>query len=258
YRLDLLSWVSTGLTASASLDDLLEGSHTITVRSHDRAGNTATSILEFAVDTLPPSLEFDADANAFFNSTSLVIAWLSSDSVSGVDSFAYRIDGSEFASVGNATSVNLSGLSESTHILTVRAFDRVGNFADGSLVFIIDTQPPFLEFTIQNDTSFKYSTLNMTWLTQDVGSGVELVMCSLDNGTFTYVENGTWIVLRNLGAGTHVLTVRVFDNAGNFVEKSITFQVITYGSWLLIFYVAAFAVAVGVFVYDRRFRRRSG
>jgi hypothetical protein len=98
----------------------------------------------------------------------------------------------------------------------------------------------------------------MTWLTQDVGSGVELVMYSLDNDTFRYVENGTWIVLRNLGAGTHVLTVRVFDNAGNFVERSITFQVITYGSWLLIFYVAAFAVAVGVFVYDRRFRRRSG
>ena len=257
YRLDLLSWISTGLTASASLDDLLEGSHTITVRSRDRAGNTATRILTFAVDTLPPSLEFDVQEDAIFNSTSLVIAWLSSDGVSGVDSFAYRLDGSEFASVGNATSVNLSGLSESTHILTVRAFDRVGNFADGSLVFMIDTQPPFLAFTIQNNTSFKYSTLNMTWLTQDVGSGVELVMYSLDNDTFRYVENGTWIVLRNLGAGTHVLTVRVFDNAGNFVEKSITFQVITYGSWLLIFYVAAFAAAVGVFVYDRRFRRRS-
>jgi large repetitive protein len=248
YALDNAPWVTVGTSTTVNLADVSEGAHILTVRAYDRAGNIARMSVEFVVDTQPPSLAFDVPDGAFYNSTSATITWSSSDEVSGVAYFTYRLDMSDFRAIGDNRSVDLVGLSDTTHVLTVRAYDRVGNYVERSLAFLVDTRPPILTLDIQDGASFSSSTVTITWLSQDSGSGIDRYEYSLDDGSFKSVGSVMSVDLTGLTDGTHVLTIRAIDQTGNIVEKTVTFQVNASGPLLFIAVMILNAIVISAVV----------
>jgi hypothetical protein len=258
YSLDGGPFESTGDERSVSLEDVSDGSHVLTVRAFDIAGNLIEQSLTFRVDTQSPALAFAAQGAAFFNSMSFAITWTASDAVSGVDRFEYSLDYNVFVPFGTpeSDSLELTNISEGTHTLILRAYDRAGNLAEESLEFMVDIQSPTLAFNVQSGIVFSSRQVTIDWSSIDNNSGIDRFEYSLDNQAFQSLGTADLVELTNLADGTHVLTIRAFDRAGNTVEKSITFEVSTLNSSLLIVFVVLYFVAMSAVVLGRRYRAK--
>jgi hypothetical protein len=258
YSLDGGPFESTGDERSVSLEDVSDGNHVLTVRAYDIAGNFIEQSLTFRVDTQSPALAFAAQGAAFFNSMSFAITWTASDAVSGVDRFEYSLDYNVFVPFGTpeSDSLELTNVSEGTHTLILRAYDRAGNLAEESLEFMVDIQSPTLAFNVQSGIVFSSRQVTIDWSSIDNNSGIDRFEYSLDNQAFQSLGTADLVELTNLADGTHVLTIRAFDRAGNTVEKSITFEVSTLNSSLLIVFVVLYFVAMSAVVLGRRYRAK--
>jgi len=114
--------------------DLTEGAHTWTIIAKDPAGNnTSTSTYTFIEDRTPPN---NYTVNVNVNSTSPSIAFGATDSLSGIQGYQVAVNGGSFVAM---TSPYLPGpLADGSYSVTVRAFDKAGNFRDVTNNFTID------------------------------------------------------------------------------------------------------------------------
>lgn len=256
FKLDSRPSATVGIETSVDLTDISEGSHALAVFAYDKAGNFARGRINFVIDTLPPSIEFDARDGDFFNLMSSKIGWSSSDNVTGVDHFTYRIDSGSFQNLGNVNSVNLTDLSDGSHVLTVRAYDKVGNVVERFITFVIDTQPPLLSFYLRDGEAISSWNVTIRFSSQDTISGIHHFEYSIDNSTFKSIGIDRFVKLPNLKEGAHVIKIRSFDEAGNMIEKSLTFQVTAIGSWLFVIVLVMGAIVALAVLLDLRRRGR--
>lgn len=258
YSLDGSTWVSVGTSTVLTLPVISEAEHSLAVRAYDRAGNYREAGATFSVDTEPPSLTFDVPDGAVFNSASVSVGWTSSDAVSGVDYFAYRLDAGDFVTIGSNASVDFEGLSDAAHVLIVQAYDIVGNYRESALTFLVDTQPPIVSLDVGSDATYESSSVRITWTAQDSASGINRYEYSLDGGSFESVGLRTWVNLTGLIDGTHTITIRAFDNAGNFVDDTASFRVTIFRPYvsIIIIVISAIAVVGVIFEWERKRRKQ--
>jgi hypothetical protein len=117
------------------------GVHNFSFYAQDSAGNrNLTGTGSIKIDLQTPSLTFvRLNDGATLTSRSEAISWSSSDNVSGIDHFEYKLDSGTFQSLGATSSVGLTNLASGQHTLTVRAIDKAGNVAEKSVTFKVDT-----------------------------------------------------------------------------------------------------------------------
>lgn len=134
YRLDSGAWTEYGdftddqLTFTAPSDGLFEF---YSIAADDRgnveeAPPTADAFTN--VDTLPPNINAppsipEVDANSTLN-------WTGDDDMSGIDHYEVSVDGGPFENIGMNTSYPLGGLTEGTHYVKIRAYDKAGNYKE--------------------------------------------------------------------------------------------------------------------------------
>jgi flagellar hook assembly protein FlgD len=203
------------------------GTHTVTFRATDKAGNTSpvgsvtfTVVAPQEEDTTPPEVtgkvtgNQDADGNYVGAATVTVTA---SDVGSGVDTVEYSFDGQPFAAYTQPLSVNQPG----AHTVTFRATDKAGNTSPvGSVKFTVtapqeeDTTPPQVSAQLsgQQDSAGNYvGSATVMISVSDTESGVATVEYSLDGGPYTEYPSPVSVTQ----AGAHTLSYRATDKAGN-------------------------------------------
>lgn len=225
YRIDGGAWTTFDPADPSSFHSpTIDKTYTIDVRDTDIAGNQNISSITYTLDTKAPaaptvSLLHD---NGISNSDGLTNdALLSIVSDAPDNSHEYRINGGTWSSIYNAPTA------DGTYDIEVRDVDVAGNIGapSSALHFELDTTPPVAPVLFLNTDSTDGRpghdsdriTNNANIKPPVPAEPFVLVEYSTDNSTFsnTYTAPNT--------EGSHIVTVRYTDRAGNHSETSLDF-----------------------------------
>ncbi len=202
---------------------LATGEHTFSVRARDAAGNvdrtpageTWSITSEPPPDTSPPDTSITNGPAASTTNTSASFSFGSSEAGS---SFACSLDGGAWASCSSPRAY--SGLTLGAHGFSVRATDAAGNLdqtpARSDWVIEVppppppDTTPPETSITSGPPATTTDTLASFSFDSSEQGSSFE---CNLDSGTWASCDS-PW-AYADLTIGTHSLSVRATDSAGN-------------------------------------------
>jgi hypothetical protein len=229
------SWSITSSTLS-------EGSHTLTVKATDVAGNVsiASGGLSVTIDASqpnPPStadLTTDTGSSSTDNLTNVTTPTFTGTAETGATITLYDTNGSTV--LGSTTadgsgnwSITSSTLSDGPHTVTTKATDAAGNVSavSGGLSVVIDSSivlPSIPNMTAATDSGSSNSdnitnsrTPTFTG-TAEIGSTVSLYDTDGTTvlGSATADGSGNWsITSSTLSEGSHTITAKASDAAGN-------------------------------------------
>jgi hypothetical protein len=204
---------------------LAEGPHDITATATDEAGNTspASSIRKITIDTILPVVTITSPVNgSVINNDSPNITFTATDT--NLSLVQCSIDGS--LPVNCASPWPTSGLSESTHVVSVQATDETGtNQTVETTTFTVDlTAPaaPLIE-TPAVDVSSTNPRPSISG-SAEPDSTITVYDDGVQIGTATTDGSGDWSFTptSDLSEGPHPLTVTATDPAGNVSDDSNT------------------------------------
>lgn len=228
YRIDSTSW--TLYYGPFSLSALSDGTHTLDYYSVDKVGNTeAMKSFKPTIDNTEPtvSLVIPYNENAV-SSSNVSVSWNGSDSGSGIDHYETKMDSGGYLNKGTATSHLYSILSEGSHRAYIKAFDRLGNTKEIQVVFLVDISMPKVSLTSPSpQTLTNSSNVKAVWKGTDTVSGIDHCEVKLDEETWLNVGSLTIYSTSGITDGTHELTVKAVDKAGNSAVSSVVFIVDT-------------------------------
>ncbi|MFE1602191.1 Ig-like domain-containing protein [Methylobacterium sp. ID0610] len=232
-----------GVWSIAAAQPLTEGTYTFTARAMDAAGNTGTasSQLEVTIDTslAAPTLALDLASDTGIAGDDLTA--VNAPVIAGsAEAFAVvsliengALLGSASADASGQWQLTLGTLSEGAHTLSARAVDRAGNTSvpSGSLTVTIDTTPPTAPSAPTLAPASDTGTSNSDQITRvaaptftgsaEAGSTIDLLVGGSLVGAGTADGAGLWTITSStLGEGTHTVSARARDAAGNTRDGS--------------------------------------
>ncbi|MFM8311728.1 MAG: IPT/TIG domain-containing protein, partial [Ilumatobacteraceae bacterium] len=223
----------TVCTSPASLSGLGAGSHTLVVRATDRAGNTSTGSATWTIDLTAPVVTLLAPADGSSTSnTSPAIIGTTTDSGTvtitiheGTDTSGIVVDTLSPAASDGAFLVDAS-LAEGTYTAVATQNDTVGNTGtSNSVTFTVDETAPAVTIT-DPATPTNSTSASIAFTVAESGAGIALTECSLDGLGFTACGSSPKLI-SGLASGSHTLTIRSTDKAGNVGTDSTTWVVDT-------------------------------
>lgn len=226
---------SSPYSTTVDAGSLSVGSHALTARAYDAAGNNVTSstVSITVADTTAPTVSLTAPAAGATISGTASVTANASDNI-GVARVEFFVDG---ASRGTDTtspyaiSLNTTTLSNGSHSITARAYDAAGNnttSAARSVTVSNATTPP-------PDTTAPSVSISNPAAGATVSGSIEISATATDNVGVTRVEFFVDGTLRNtdssapfsfsfatssLTNGTHSVTAKAYDAAGNVGNAS--------------------------------------
>ncbi len=213
-------WNSTGVS---------DGSHSITARATDVAGNsTVSSAVTVTVDNTGPTMSVTAPTNASTVSGSAVTLSATAVDTSGVSGVQFGIDGVDTGSADTSDPYsitwNSTGVSDGSHSITATGTDALGNTAVSSAVTVtVDNTGPVIS-SISSGTPGATS-VTITWTTGEAsdsqvnyGASSSYGATTTLNATMTTSHSVT-ISSLTIGATYH-FRVRSTDAQGNLSVSS--------------------------------------
>lgn len=192
-----------------ALTDVPDGSHTLSVKARDAAGNTdqTPAVFSWTVDTVPPLTTIINKPSNPTNAVSGSITFTANESVSNYDC---TLDGVEIP--GCSSPFILVSLVEGLHTFTVRSRDITGNSeaVAASYGWRVDLTPPSTAIQVKPPVLSSLNSATFTFASTETGSTYE---CSLDAAPFATCA--TPLTLSALADGPHQLVTRAVDPAGN-------------------------------------------
>jgi hypothetical protein len=198
---------------------LTDGSHFVAVRATDAAGSIGSTLVNFTIDANPPVVTITSPtAGSATSDTTPDVSFTATDA--GPVTTECRVDGGVFAACSSPFAV--PSLTEGLHTVYVRATDTSSNQTTSSVSFYVDATSPSVSIAspangsltgdATSDVSFAVSDLTAT--TTD---------CRVDSGAFASCSS-VWTTPA-LVDGSHTLTVRATDAAGNVGTAGVTITV---------------------------------
>ncbi|MRV71130.1 DUF4214 domain-containing protein [Duganella sp. FT92W] len=199
---------------------LTDGTHTITAKATDAAGNTsaASTAKSVTVDTTPPVVPTLTVGTGVSSSRPVF---------SGVTEASAKVEvfdgstslGTATANSSGAWSLTPSDLAGGTHSITAKATDAAGNTSAASTaksvsVVLADTTPP--DAPTLNVSTGSATNRPLFSGIAEAGAKVEVFDGAGSLGTATAGANGAWSFTPDvLSNGSHSVTARASDAAGN-------------------------------------------
>jgi hypothetical protein len=155
-----------------------------------------------------------------------------SDNV-GVSKVELYVDGSLYASTTTSPYdffLNTSAMTNGSHTLLAKAYDAAGNIGASSTVTITvsnlaDTVAPAVTISspANGSTVTKKALISAAGTDNVSVTSMEIYIdgvlkASSTSGSITY----TWSINRNVKAGSHTITVKAYDAAGNVGQSSVS------------------------------------
>lgn len=213
-------------------ENILNGNHTIELRTQDLAGNKASQPINFvmaAPDNTPPTISFTSiEQGQVFNNLPISIrGTLFDDSAIDTNLTKILIDGTtvEGAITGTSFSYSISAIDTGLHTLEVHAFDVEGNCSVESIEFIfsdiIVASPDFEAPMIQIISPTNGVVLDSNQITVSVNSSDGISGKVIINNIEAIQNGNLWERSIMLEEGENIITVSVRDEAYNFAHESI-------------------------------------
>lgn len=138
---------SVTYTPASALSD---GSHTVTITVSDNDGNAATAkSTTYKVDTVPPTLNITAPANALVtNTASLVVRGTTNDTTSSPVTVKITLGGADQGSVTVGTDGSFSKtltLADGSNTIVITATDAAGKASTVTRTVTLDTSKPVVK-----------------------------------------------------------------------------------------------------------------
>ncbi|MEW5759570.1 MAG: Ig-like domain-containing protein [Candidatus Thermoplasmatota archaeon] len=213
YALDGGNWK----TYTAAFVVSGEGEHTIDYYSIDFKNAENTKTVKVKIDTKTPNA-FTPTANpSSWTNKNPQITFSTNDATSGIDHYEVKIDDGTFST--QTSPYTLPNIADGKHTITVRAYDKAGNYIDGSVDVYIDKTNPNAFAPTANPNSWTNKNPTISFSTNDATSGIDHYEVRIDNGAFSTQTSP--YTLPNIADGKHTITVRAYDKAGNYIDGSV-------------------------------------
>ncbi len=141
--LDGETWTDVGTNTSHFFIDQQSNLTTIHIRCFNDEGTFGTDTVTINIDNTAPEILIVSPAqNSLINSSTIVTNWTIIENGSGIGSVRIRIDDRNWTDVTDVSYHSFINIHDSIHTITIEATDKVGNSANISIQFTVDTIPP--------------------------------------------------------------------------------------------------------------------
>jgi hypothetical protein len=203
-------------SGTAIYSGIVQGTHGFTLKGTDAAGNSATQIYTWTVDTTAPtvSITFGPPSPSTTRAGSVYFTVSDGAPTCKVDSGSYVACSSPFTFTAPA---------DGTNTVSVQSTDTAGNVGGTTpYSWVIDTVAPTVTLNAV-DYSGCPSTAYISWARSDVTTGVKTCTCGYTGVTAFDCTNQTSYAATIPLSGASTFTIRCTDNAGNIsAQKSAT------------------------------------
>ena len=207
------------------------GPHTLTVKAFEPSGVSGQASVNVSVTNYtatPPAVTISTPANVSTVAGLVPVQGMATDSVAVV-SIQLVVDGTPSATTSSSPfsfNWNSSLASNGNHTLTVKASDAAGNVGQASTTVSVsnqtDTTPPTVSITspvngqtVSGGTSVNVAASDDVAVAQ-VSFYIDGVLHATDSSApYTFTFNA-----KKLSRGTHILTAKAWDAAGNFAVSA--------------------------------------
>jgi parallel beta-helix repeat protein len=202
--------------------------YTYSIKARSSLGESVAVTL-LVLKSAPPQVQVLTPVfGSQVNSTHIFVSWIGYDQDPGIARYEYRVDLGGWTYIGMNTNVTLSGLSQGTHGVTIKAVDLDGMEGFGSTTFFVDANAPTLVINVPVSGSILNQTsVLVRWTATDDGSGVKDYQIRLDLGPWMprQAQNQSTIAI---SPGMHSIYVRAFDQVDLVRTSSITLTIDPY------------------------------
>ncbi|EBA6653957.1 non-fimbrial adhesin SiiE [Salmonella enterica] len=250
------SWVQATPGVAGSWEyiwptDLADGQYTLTVEATDKAGNTVTKTIDFAVDTTlsVPVIVLDSADDTGIQGDNMTNSTQPAFALQHIDDDAVRVTVSvEHGGVtttfdatkgtGGWTFTPPTSWADGDYTLSVSVEDKAGNTShSASLTVTVDTQIAINNIELVNDSGIPDDNLTNNvrpHFQVTVPTDVNVVRLSIDGGKtwFNATQSATpgvwdYIWPDDVADGGYTLTVEATDEAGNKATQTLDFTIDT-------------------------------
>src|SRR5918994_1608408 len=218
---------------STNTVNVVDGTHTFSVRSEDNAGNKDSTPASYTwtanTETSNTQIDSVTDGNKMIvinnsntRSNSMTFAFSGTDNVgSKIYRFECSMDGKPFVTCVSTNTVNVV---DGTHTFSVRSEDNAGNkdATPASYTWTANTETSNTQIDsvtdgnkmiVANNSNTRSNSMTFAFSgTDNVGAKIYRFECSMNGAPFvTCISTNTV----NVVDGTHTFSVRSEDNAGN-------------------------------------------
>ncbi|MBN1539109.1 MAG: right-handed parallel beta-helix repeat-containing protein [Candidatus Thermoplasmatota archaeon] len=189
-----------------------------------------SEIVRAELTTIPTTINITSPVNgSFFNRNEAVVEWEVFENGSGIDHFEVRLDEGPWIDTGINTSYLLSGLPEGLHTVHAAVVDNWSGIRVDSANFTVDMTGPDLTIIRPDNGSFiNTRQVTVEWASSDELSEITVFEVRADFYNWTTTENENWYEFNFSTEGLHHVEVAAVDEAGNRVEKGISFTLDTH------------------------------
>ncbi|EAQ6216745.1 Ig-like domain repeat protein [Salmonella enterica] len=250
------SWVQATPGVAGSWEyiwptDLADGQYTLTVEATDKAGNTVTKTIDFAVDTTlsVPVIVLDSVDDTGIQGDNMTNSTQPTFALQHIDDDAVRVTVSvEHGGVtttfdatkgtGGWSFTPTGAWADGDYTLSVSVEDKAGNTShSASLTVTVDTQIAINNIELVNDSGIPNDNLTNNvrpHFQVTVPTDVNVVRLSIDGGKtwFNATQSATpgawdYIWPDDVADGGYTLTVEATDKAGNKTTQELDFTIDT-------------------------------
>jgi hypothetical protein len=212
-----------------------EGTHILRARATDSSGNRAWASVavtfQKASDTKAPTISIVSPTSGTIGGV-VAVAGVAADDAA-VAKVEVKVDDGAYQPASGTADWSLpldtAKYDDGSHTLTARAIDSSGNTAETSTTVTFyngsDTTPPTVAIVVPVSGAVVGGVVSVSGVAGD-DSGVSLVEVSVDGGAYRAASGTTaWSVqidTRDYADGSHTLTARATDIAGNQASSSVS------------------------------------
>jgi hypothetical protein len=199
--------------------DLVDGSYNISVSARDRAGNWSTaSTFTTTIDNTGPSVS-TLTGNSPTQSKRPLWSWTSGTSPDAVLRFEVSLNGGQPITTSELSFTPNTDLPDGNHTLSVKQYDDLGNLSAATIKSItidnVPEGPPGVSIVSPTKSQKPAWTL-----ISGGGAGRYRVYLGNNEQNAIEVRSNVFVHGENLTEGTHTLSVREADFAGNWSALS--------------------------------------